>query len=160
MTEAQADEGMHQRFVDGWLPLHPAAQAHPQHVPFTFRNEAKFSTQQLGALGAWSRFAINPTTANQKTQGEAPNRKFDYRGNIMVQLFAAVNHISTGGVVLDGNEVLKALVEDVRTIVGAQSIIVAGGRVITRAARRQNLKEDGVWNACVVVIPYYFEETR
>lgn len=151
MTESEAIEAILEHWENQWDDLHVSDPEDPDYVPWCTRNESK-TTDDVGELGAWVRITINPTTDEQVTMGGVGSRKFHQRGTVMVQIFVAVNHI-VDGEVFDGDEVMLGLVEDVRSVF-RQRI----GDVNTYGARRENLPEDGVWNACVVVIEYRNED--
>lgn len=148
MTGVEVEQAILEQWESGWEQLHPADPDDPDYVPWTPRNE-DFDLSELGALGAWARITILPTTSEQVTHGGEGDRKYEDRGNVIVQLFAAVNHVS-GAVVLDGNATVKALVDDVVSVLRGKRL----GGVNLYAATPTALPENGGWNAYAVTIPY------
>ena len=146
MTEREAIEGILETFESGWETLHPASVSDPDCVPWTTKNE-DFDETQLGVLGAWARIAIIHTSAEQITQGLAPVRKFERRGNVFVQLFAPV----AAGVGL-----LADLAQDVRTVLEGQRV----GALNLAAGRTQEGAEDARWAMVSVVIPFRYVDQR
>lgn len=145
MTEKQAIEAIYEQWESGWEALHPASPSDPDHVPFSLRNEA--DNPAPGALGAWARVSVIHTTAEQVTQGSAPNRKFDRRGNVFVQLFAPLN----AGVAL-----LAELADDVRTALANRGL----GELNLYEGRTVEVPEDGIWAMTTVVIPFRYTDMR
>lgn len=135
MTEAEAIEAIHQRWIDAWVPLQPA-------VPFTFTNE------RLEAVAAWARVTVMLTTRVQSTSGTDGQRKFDNRGVIFVQLFGAIDV---------GDKPLALLAGDVRSVLEARRI---GTDVITYAGASRPAGADGAWAMRTVTVPFQFDETR
>lgn len=140
MTEADAIEAISQRWASAWPGLQPT-------IPFTLENES------FDAVDKWARVTVRMTSSRQHTIGPAPNRRFERRGNIFVQLFGALDA---------GRRPLAQLASDVRTIFEAQSIAgVSGGEpIITYAANTQDVTTDLRWFIVVMIIPFVFYETR
>lgn len=155
MTGLEAEEQALQVFKAGWEALHPQNAADPAYVPWTTRNEP-FTTDDLGELAAWARIVVISTTSEQVTHGKAPNRKIERRGRVMVQLFAAVNHVKSDATVITGDVTVKQLVEDVLKVLECQR---SGGLNIYEGEATP-LPEDGVWNAYVVVFVYRITDQR
>lgn len=146
MTEREAIEAIYEQWESGWETLHPASQADPAHVPYTFRNEA-FTPDTLGSLGAWARLSVIHTRAEQITFGDVGTRKFERRGNVFVQLFAPIDQ---------GVGVLADLAQDVRATLEGQRL----EELNLKAARTEELPEDGGWAAVVVVVEFRYTDTR
>jgi hypothetical protein len=138
MTEAQVLEAISDRWMNpatGWPSLQPA-------VPAVLENIKADSADR------WARMTIRMTTSRQHTLGPAPNRRFERRGYIMVQLFGPV------GV---GRSDLAGLVETVRTLFEAQTL---GTDLTTYAASTQDVTTDKKWFQVNVSIPLVFYESR
>ncbi len=139
MTEAQAIEAIYQQWATGWNASHPA-------IPYTFENEVGDSTT------SWVRVSVQHTTRQQRTQGRPPYRKYDCRGNVMVQLFSPINA---------GRATLSGLLDDARTVLEGISLAVGGGDcVYLYAGRTQEVPTDGAWFMAVLVVPFRYVETR
>ena len=151
MTEREAIEAILLRWQDEWEALHPSPVMPTDpldldHVPWTTGNEA-FASDALGVLGAWARIHVIHTSADQTTQGSAPSRKFERRGQIYVQLFAPIDA---------GRALLAELADDVRTAIEG----VRAGDLRTYAGRTEELPDDGAWAMTVIAIPFAYTDTR
>ncbi len=153
MTEREAIEAILEQWKTGWQTLHPGSAnddetprdlTEPLCVPWTTENEA-FTTDQLGALGAWARISVSPSTGDQATCGTIATE--EYRGSIMVQLFAPANA---------GVGLLAGLAEDVRTALHRKRL----GSLITYVGRSEPVPTDGAWAMRSVVIPYLYTQTQ
>jgi hypothetical protein len=138
MTEAQVIEAISARWMNpstGWPSLQPS-------VPAVLEN--------VGAQSAdkWARLTIRMTTSRQYSMGPAPNRRFERRGRIMIQLFGPT------GV---GRADLAGLVETVRTLFEAQTL---GADLVAYAASTQDVTTDDRWFQVNVTIPFVFYESR
>lgn len=146
MTEAQAIQAILAQWESGWDDLHPQSSADPDYVPYTYTNEA-FEPASLGDLGAWARVSIVHTAGAQVTQGSAPSRKFERRGNVFVQLFAPIDN---------GVAVLAGLSDDVRTTLEGQRL----EDLNLYEGRTEELPEDGIWARRVIVVRFRYVDTR
>ena len=146
VTELEAINAILSRWKTGWEALHPSSLSDPQYVPWTTTNE-DFAPDQLGALGAWARISVQHTVAAQTTMGSAPNRKFERRGNVFVQLFAPKN----AGVAL-----LATLAEDVRSALEGERV----NGLNVYAGRTIEVPEDGAWAMSTVVLPFRYTRIR
>jgi hypothetical protein len=147
MNDPEAEETILEHFESKWEALHPANQADPDHVPWTTRNEV-YETDKLGDLGAWVRITVETTSRTQMTQGQNP--KYEVRGVVFVQVFAAVNWI-VGDQVLDGDKTVKLLVEDVRAVLESKDL---GGGLNLYELNPLPMPEDGVWNMYACSVPF------
>lgn len=146
MTEAEATQAILEQWEDGWDPLHPEDPSDPEHVPYTYTNEA-FTSDALGDLGAWARVTVRHSTANQASMGSAPNRKFDRRGVVIVQLFAPIDA---------GTLLLAELADDVRTALeGYRS-----GELLLHEGATSDIPDDGAWAQKSVTIQFRYTDTR
>lgn len=146
MNEREAVEAILEEWADGWDLLHPGNVSDPEYCPWTDQN-VDFTTEQLGALGAWARISINHTTRAQVTSGAVGSRKFDTRGQVFVQLFAPVGN-SLGR--------LADLAGDVREVLEGKRL----GALNLYAGASQPLPDDGTWARSVVVVSFRYTETR
>jgi hypothetical protein len=146
MTEKQAMEAVLERWETAWEALHPEDAEDPNHVPYTFENE------EFRAAPSWARVALVHTSTKQVTMGQAPNRQFERRGNVVVQLF---------GVVDRGRAPLDELAGDVRTVLEGRSLAVTAGDAITIYAGQTDEKAtDGAWHMVNITLPFRYYETR
>lgn len=140
MKEAEAIEAICLRWKTSWDVLQPT-------IPYTFDNDA------FNAVPGFARVTVQHTTSQQHTLGAPSSRRFERRGNIMVQLFGDVDV---------GRKALSTLVADVRTTLEAQAINAASGGepLTTQAAATREVPSTGRWYAFIVVIPFIYYETR
>jgi hypothetical protein len=146
VTEAQAIEGLYERWQSGWETLHPDIVGDPQRVPYTFKNE-NFATDDLGTLGAWARVSIIHSTADQVTMGSVGARKFERAGSIYVQIFAPLSQ---------GVGLLARLADDARTVFEGVRVT----DVTVHAGRTQEGPDDGAWAMTTVVFPFRYTDVR
>jgi len=135
VTEAQAVEAIAELWATGWVALHPT------DVPFVLDNE------QLTAPTTWARVTIVHTAGQQASMGPAGSRRFERRGQIAVQLFGDVNK---------GRAQLSGLADDVRTVLEAKELIVAGQVLWTIAGTTREVNTDQRWAQCLVVVPFRY----
>jgi hypothetical protein len=146
VTELEAIQAILGQWETGWDALHPQDTDDPDCVPYTYTNES-FSTDQLGDLGAWARVSIIHTSASQLTQGSAPYRKWERRGNVFVQLFAPINQ---------GAATLAELSDDVRTALEGHRL----ENLNLYEGRTEEVPDDGAWSRRVVVVRFRYVDTR
>lgn len=135
MTEAQAIEAIYQRWRTIWLAAHPL-------VPFHFENEGAESA------GSWARVSVRHTTSRQMTQGQAPYRKFERRGVIMVQLWSPIDA---------GRAAMSALCDSARTVFEGKTIDEG---LNCYGGATQESQTDGAWFMASVVTQFRYVETR
>lgn len=139
MNEQQATDAIEQFWLDNWPVQQPA-------VPFTFGNEVFESVE------TWCRLTIVSSTGKQTTMGAPGTRKFERRGNIVVQLFGSI------GI---GDQQLATLADSVRTVLESARIGVQySPPVLTYEGVSRPGPSDGRWAMRMVVVPYLFIETR
>lgn len=157
MTESQAIEAIYQRWIDGWLPLHPSNQADPNHVPFVFDNEELASPPAV-----WARVSVAHTSRIQGSMGPPGGRRFEVRGVIAVQLFGAFNV---------GRKPLAVLADDVRSVLEAIGIVVGTEMIYTYASETRLARLErfalgfenpasGDYFQSVVITPFMYEQQR
>jgi len=133
VTEAEAIEALTQHWIDTW----PGLSA----VPFTFDNEV------ADGAASYVRVSFVPLTRNQATMGDVGGRRFEMRGQVVVQLFGPVNV---------GVKPLYELAGKVRTVFEARNI----DGIHTYAGATRRTPSDGVWDMVTVTVPYLAEEIR
>jgi hypothetical protein len=136
MTEAEAIEALAQRWVDTW-PTTPSSA-----VPFVF------GTEPYVAIDTWVRVTFISTARRQATQGSAPNRRFEQKGYVAVQMNVPVG---------DGGKQLAVLAGSVRTVYESLRISEDLG---TYAATPNPVPTDGRWDMSTITIPFWFDEHR
>ena len=135
MTEAEAEEAIRQRWVDGWLPLQPS-------VPFTFENEV------LEAPATWARVTIAGASRAQRTLGAVA--RFESAGLIVVELFGELNV---------GTHALALLADDVREVLERRRIGTPAD-VVTYEGTSRPAGSHGRWHKRIVTIRYTVDEQR
>lgn len=141
MTEAQAIELIAERWAASWGPT----------PPYGFDNEAFRSLDPQ-----WARVTVQHTTSMQLTHGPIGGRRFEYRGNIVVQLFGDVDAGRAG---------VSTLVEAVKVALDSQSL---GGSpsvepLTTYAAttrETQSKATEGKWYQLNVIVPFVYYAYR
>lgn len=138
MTEAQAIEAIEALFATEWTALDPA-------VPFTLVNE------QFTAAAKWVAVDVKHDSRVQSSQGQAPYRKFECRGTIVVTLYAPVD---------EGRRTLAQLADDVRVVLEGRNIATGGEVVITHGGATAELPTDGAWAKSTVTVAFLYYQTR
>lgn len=146
MTEVEAIQAILERWEDGWDVIHPTDPAAPAHVPYTYTSET-FRPDELGDLGAWCRVSIIHTSAQQLTMGSSPNRKWERRGNAIVQVFAPLDR---------GRLLASELADDVRAVLEGQRL----GDLLLYEGRTEEGGEDGAWWMVAVVVSFRYTDHR
>ena len=137
MTEAQAIETLWQTWKAGWAIKHP-------EIDSFFENEG------AAAETTYARISVRHTTGAQTSIGPPGSRRFERRGNLMVQLFAPTDQ---------GRGYISGLADDVRSIFEGGSF-GSGDPVRCYGGRTQEVPTDGNWYMVVVVIPISYFERR
>jgi hypothetical protein len=141
VTEAEAIEAILEQWETGWELLHPEDPSDPDHVAFTFDNEAALS------FDTWVRFSIVHTVRHQATMAPKGSRKFMSQGYIAVQIFVTSN---------TGTQLAAELADDVRTVLESTETIVAGQPLSIYAGSTTGNTTDGRWLMRVVTLPFTY----
>lgn len=133
MTEEDANEAIAQHWNTGWIAAHgpltldPVTQVHEGAI--------------AESASEWVRFAIVPSLSQLQTL-DAQQR--ERTGFLTVQIFTSPI----------GTRRSSALIDDVRTILEAQTILLAGESIWTHAASAQPGIPDGAWMMRLVTVPF------
>lgn len=134
ITELEFIELVEETFVAAWGTT----------TPITLDNEPfKEPTTPI----PWVRLSVKHMTSRQETLGAAPNRKFERKGKIFVQVFEPVNK---------GRKVGATLAQQVRNIFEATS----SGEAYFLAGNTREIGPDGKWFQTNVEIDFVYYENK
>lgn len=140
MTEQQAIEALAQQWDAEFPVLYPG-------IPAMLRNEAGPDS------GTWVRVTMEHTSSRQISSGPVGSRRYERRGNVMVQVFAPVDQ---------GDHALAGYCDGIRSFLEGTELTVSGadGALNVHSGRTQEMTEDGTWCGKVIVLPFTYYETR
>ncbi len=146
MTQDELELAIKQRWESGWEALHPADTGDPDHVPYTFVNEA------FDASDVWVHVAIEPTVRVRTTQGRQFG-KYQARGIIRVRLFGSIDV---------GASQLAGFVDEIVGTPETEGVLDEGrfGDLIYREGSGRPGASDSRWAMRVVTVPYELEQQR
>lgn len=158
MTELEAVNAIYAALIAGWetapdglhkrdAATYPAVGDDPVYVPLALKNET-FSTEQLGALGAWARATIRWSTAEQTTTGGPDVRTYEPRGFLFVDFFGPINA---------GVAWAAQLSDDVRSILRGERL--GDTELVIYEGRSSNGPDAPDWSTQSVVFTFSFEQT-
>lgn len=158
MTELEATNGILSTLIAGWetgpdglhardAATYPDVTQDPTYVPLALRNE-KFSTDQLGLLGAYARVTIRWSVAPQTTMGGPDVRTYEPSGFIFVDFFGPLDA---------GVAWAAGLSDDVRSVL--RGIRVGETELCIYEGESRNGPDDPAWNTQSVVFKFSYEQT-
>lgn len=136
-TYEEAQEAFLQKFVDTWAST---------GFRYTFENETGFSTPENAP---WARFTIRHNVANQETQGQSGNRKFNRSGSCFVQIFTPLD---------EGTKRSKALTAVV--VAGFEGDRIIGSTIRFLDVIPRETGPEGEWYQVVVEIVFQYTEIK
>jgi hypothetical protein len=131
-----ARQTVYSTFKTGWEAAYPA-------VPYVFDNE----TKDTKGLDEWVRVIVRHTSGGQDSLGAVGNRRYERRGLVLIQLYAAVNRG------------LLRLDELANTALG-----LFEGKTIDQVffydARPQEAPKEGQWARLNVIVEFTYDEIK